>query len=534
MLEFSRPCLSRNHCLSNPDSPKLVNKLYTAIAAGFNAYTQDSATTTGVTNSQIQQRQGQWHRSNTHSGSIPPKPQPPRAPISVSAKTRSKLQQFQFQKTDHEEDSRQPLLAEENAVTEVDAVATLSESKEVNKVSSGLTLTNASAATPASRLAWQDLMGAEDAEKQHKDTSPEERLQWHIEQGQVVADTSPLVSRRRKKRARSSSPVSSPAVEKMRTPAVNVKKLKQAMDSPRADPAFDLWDRFSVGAPDSKNPLGATNPALAHLMISSSPRPSKDAVPTHSGSGLRRAISCGSHWPKRRRVEATTEAGPAREQGQTSKSSMVTALLETVNGEINRSDEMEEVEFGMESPSFKKRRSPTKPTASPAIAASRQSPEAHVTATEQVQSIGDEKTPSSDYGDDDFDDDTMWELDASLLSGQAETGSFTAVEHALATGSMQKPNNIKEDSYLDEFDDVDDDVLAAAAEDMLAEVTPSPSLKADPSTHTKAVHLDGGTDDPEDTYEDEFGGDFDFEAVELAATQSACQKASSLMPVRTV
>lgn len=490
------------------------------------------------TDSQLQQRQGQWQRCNTHPGSIASNPQPPKPPISVSAKTKSKLQQFQFQNADRAELSSLPHLEATAKVTEADGVSTENNSNQANKAWSDPTLTNASAVTPASRLAWQDLMGAEDAEKQSKDTSPEERLQWHIEQGQGAADTSPLVPRRRKKRARSSSPVSSPAIDKTRTPNMNVKRLKQATDLPRADPAVDLWDRFSVGAPDNKNPLGATNSALAHLMVSSSPRPSKDAVPTHTGSGLRRAISCGSHWPKRRRVESTAEIGPAKERGQTSKSSMVTALLETVNGEINKSDEIEEDSFGMESPSFKKRRLPTKLTASSANALSHKFLEASVTAAEtrpdQVQVKEDAKTPSSDYGDDDFDDDTMWELDASLLSGQAEAGSFTAVERALATGIVEKPDKKQEDSYQDEFDDLDDDLLAAAAEDMLAEVAPSPTLRVEPTRHTKTVHLDGGTADPGDTYEDDYGEDFDFEAVELAATQSVGQKASSLMPVRTV
>lgn len=382
-------------------------------------------------------------------------------------------------------------------------------------------------------------MGAEDADKQHKDTtSPDERLQWHIEDGQHAAHTSPLLPRRRKKRARSSSPISSPAVEKIRTPVVNVKKLKQATDLPRADPAVDLWDRFAVGAPDSKNPLGATNPALAHLMVSSSPRPSKDAVPLSSGNSLRRAISCGSHWPKRRRVESMAEAGPAEERAQTSKSSMVTALLETVNGEINKSDELEEAEIGMESPSFKRCRSPKKSPAFPILPTSQQLPQAGVIAAEtrleQMQSLQDAKTPNSDYGDDDFDDDDMWELDASLLSGQVEAGSLPAVERAAGTGSVKEPDKQQEGLDQDEFDDVDDDLLAAAAEDMMAEVNSSPNAKAKSSTNTKAVHLDGGTGDAEDTYEDDFGGDFDFEAVELAATQSVGQKTSSLMPVRTV
>lgn len=488
----------------------------------------DWAAVIGDTDYRSQQRQGQWQRSNTHSGSIGPLPHQPRPPISVSVKTKSKLQQFQFQRTVE--------VPTEN--TGADQLASKPDSSKESKASSDLTPTNASVETPASRLAWQDLMGAEDAEKQHKDASPDERLQWHIEQDQMAADTSPLVPRRGKKRARSSSPISSPAIEKMRTPPVNVKRLKQAMNSSRADPALDLWDRFAEGAPDSKNPLGATNPALAHLMMSSSPRPSKEAVTAHGEGALRRAISCGSHWPKRRRVESIAEADPAKDRGQTSKSSMVTALLETVNGEINKSNEMEKEQFGMESPSFKKRRSPMKLGTSPTPIVAQQFSGSSIKNAEikpeQARGLKKAETPPSDYGDDDFDDDTIWELDASLLSGQAEADSFTAVESALVTQDVRKAEQSQEDSYDDEFDDVDDDLLAAAAEDLLAEVPPLPDFKSGSTTTSKAVYLDGGTDDPEDTYEDDFGVDFNFEAAELAATQSVDKKVSSLMPVRTV
>lgn len=377
-------------------------------------------------------------------------------------------------------------------------------------------------------------MGVADPEKQDKDVSPDERLLWHNQQEELDAMISPIVPRRGKKRARSSSPLSSPAVEKLRTPAVNVKKLRQALKTTHADPALDLWDRFAVGGPDDKNPLGATNPALAHLMVSSSPRPPKDGMPSHTENGLRRAVSCGSHWPKRRRVEAISETRPVRDRGCTTKSSMVTALLETVNGEINKSDpdEMEEDSVVLESPSMKKRQSPRKPAA---LANCREWPQTLEPGVieAKAQDVEDAETPTSDYGDDEFDDNTLWELDDSLLSGQTEAGSFTAADKTLLVGNGEEPPKQVAFSDDDDFGDMDDDLLAAA-DDIIAEATPKPTPRTVPASAVKTARLDGGIDDSDDIYGDDFGGDFDFEAAELAATQSVGQTTSSLMPVRTV
>lgn len=377
-------------------------------------------------------------------------------------------------------------------------------------------------------------MGVADPDKQGEDTSPNERLLWHNEHDDFAAAISPLVPRRRKKRARSSSPVSSP----LRTPGVNARKLAKGIKSSRADPALDLWDRFAVGGPDSKNSLGATNPALAHLMVSSSPRPQKDGTPLHAEKGLRRAISCGSHWPKRRRVESALEYD-ASEKEDTTKSSMVTALLETVNGEINKTEDAEEDAPGMESPSIKKRRSPrkqraSKPAASPLFPQTKTVAAPTVNSTRSPETKG-VRTPTSDYGDDEFDDDTLLELDASLLSGQVATRSFSAAATTLVDVSEEGSNRqeTKQDTSLDdEFDDMDDEILAAA-EDLIAEVPPKRSPKSFPSPAPKTGHRDGGTED-EDLYGDDFGGDFDFEAAEVAATQSVGETASSLLRVRTV
>lgn len=380
-------------------------------------------------------------------------------------------------------------------------------------------------------------MGVAGPENPDNDTSPDERLLWHSNQDDMDTSISPLVPRRSKKRARSSSPLSSsPAVDKMRTPAVNVKKLKQALKSPRPDPALDLWDRFAVGGQDSKTPLGATNPAFAHLMVSSSPRPQKDASPGHAENGLRRAISCGTHWPKRRRVETVPDTGSGRGQGATTKSSMVTALLESVNDEINKPDEME-ANLSPGSPSIKKRRSSREPIVYP-----------HPVDPPNVCDAGSEseinsardanmdhtKEETSDYDDEGFDDGTLLELDASLLSGQVGADIFQTVENHVTTREVEQPKrNYFEDD--DEFDDDVDDDLLAAAEIMAVEAVGTTTDELGGASAMKATTShDGNKDDLDDAFGDDFGGDFDFEAAELAATQSVGPITSSLMPVRTI
>jgi DNA replication ATP-dependent helicase Dna2 len=403
------------------------------------------------------------------------------------------------------------------------------------------------AVTPVSRLAWQDLMGVGDGDKQEDETSPTERLLWHNDTDDMVDIISPLVPRRGKKRARSSSPLSSPAGEKTRTPVVNVKKLKKALKSEQADPALDLWDRFAVGgAADSKSPLGATNPALAHLMMSSSPRPQKEGSPNHAESSLRRAISCGSHWPKRRRVESASEFRAVKDAGADAKSMMVSALLETVNGEINKTERMGEIHPGGDSPSIKKKRTPQKQvshTPRPAISPRPSKPQSAAPSVLSPSRNGPSRngtkrgsrTPPSDYGDDDFDDDTLLDLDVSVLSGQTEARTFSGAAATVADTDAQDAVgkcSKQATSSDDEFDDMDDDLLAAA-EDIVGKADPTLTQQPAAPPPPNPIHHGGGTED-DDQFGDDFGGDFDFEAAELAATQTAGQADSSLLPVRTV
>jgi DNA replication ATP-dependent helicase Dna2 len=417
----------------------------------------------------------------------------------VSAKTKNKLQSFQFE-----------------APPDPDANNTAA--KRPPPPARG----NADkAVTPAGRTTWQDLLSKPDAPQEDENLSPGQRVLWRNDNdADHPVAMSPLLPRKGRKRARSSSPISSPA-SKHATPAVDVKKLAQVLRTPRADPALELWDRFSVPGANA-SPSGLTNPLLAQLMVSSSPRP-KDGGVLGTGRPLRKAISCGAHWPKRRKAErADSDVGdaPAAKSRPDSKLSMVSALLETVNGEIRKSKptQLDQTSPVRRSPRTKSpsaqgpvRQSPRRQPGSSPLA--KKSTGANVGSIIDITSDKASPDSFSDYGDDDFDDATLLELDANIL-GQGDDSTLVASSE----GSNQQARPLQK-AVDDEFNDFDDDVFDGA-EDLVAQVEAkhaSQSQFQGQQQHAKPANNWGGDDD---AYGDDFD-DADFDAVELAATQTA-------------
>lgn len=123
---------------------------------------------------------------------------------------------------------------------------------------------------------------------------------------------------------------------------------------------------------------------------------------------------------------------------------------------------------------------------------------------------------SSDYGDDDFDDETLLELDASFLG---QTDDRTLVVSAENSSQTAAPAPVQK-AVDDEFGDLDDDFFEGA-EDLVAQVeakhmSQTTTLQRQwQDTPAKAVEED-----------DEFGDldDIDFDEVELAATQAAASR----------
>lgn len=368
------------------------------------------------------------------------------------------------------------------------------------------------AVTPrVNRLSWKDFMEPDGDTEDDAKTSPNERIMW--DNRPSCNGITPVGPRNSKKRARSSSPISSPAFEN-KTPTVNVKKLAQALKSPHADPTLELWDRFSINKSDdtTSTTLGVTNPALAQLMVSSSPRPSNRMRVAGSGN-LRRAMSNGINAPKRRKIENLRSCSVAsdeqREMEAASKSSLVSALLENATSSFQeQSPEDRGSDQRMDlSPSPKKRRVSAPLSDTP--------------------SRGTNKPPIddvSDYGDDDFDDDTFMELEAKMAVGES---SATFQPRDPVTHAQQAVNAIK-DVPVEILDDSDDELL-----DELARNTKIPSAANVGDSPSKRPRQGGHVQQPQTAspdVDDEFGDldeDFDLEAVELAMTQSLQQASRS-------
>lgn len=505
----------------------------------------------------------QWQKSKSYSAAGPSAR--PRPLVPVSEETKNKLQRFQFQpprantqefpspertiNSEHDGDKGLDLTAIALDDSNKENHGGLAREDECSLPSGNLN----HAKTPIGRLAWQDLLGETRTPKKDEEASPTERIMWRNDRDKISSAIFPMISRHGRKRARSSSPISSPSNSKPTTPAVNVKKLTQALKTPHADPALELWDRFSLPGEDRGTPSGLTNPLLAQLMISSSPRPVKDGgTTTHGESSLRRAFSCGLHWPKRRKLDRSGQDSSVTFQGSPrgdSKSSMVSALLETVTGEINKSDDMEARSRAPTSPSpspqkkSQTRRGKGRARASPTTRSAASSP---VSLTEPNCSGGDGDSAgergsadkqSSDYGDDDFDDDTLFELDAGMVTLKDDDATLVSELVAAQNDIGDAAQESAKPATLDDgFDEVDDD-LFDVAEDMLVMGPQTASEATDQGSRHGGRTKYVAKQEEDDPYGDAFSGDFDFEAVELAATQQASRTRSSLpsLPhVRTV
>ncbi|KYK55055.1 DNA replication factor Dna2 [Drechmeria coniospora] len=348
--------------------------------------------------------------------------------------------------------------------------------------------------TPLTRLNWRDLMEPSGPVEEEADISPNDKILWDNKQDPAhIGTLSPMMARKRK-RARSSSPISSPSAGKPNTPAVNVEKLTRALKSPHADPTLELWDRYSLRPDNAASPMGNMNPTLAQLMVSSSPKSfSKDASLLKGEGALRRAVSCGLNWPKKRKIEksklGSQSSGEQRELEAASKSSLVTALLDTVNCTLHTGPE--EPQQRTESPS------PNRTTA---------------VSPHQPVACGLEPA-TSDYGDDDFDEDTFIELEATMHAGPVSPTTVKPAKLKSTESSERKPR------MVGEFDDVDDclfdnDELLVASQP--APLNASPAKTTMTSQRTKTI----APGSPSDEFGFDFDGDIDFDAVELAATQS--------------
>lgn len=415
--------------------------------------------------------------------------------------------------------------------------------------------------TPASRLALKDLIGMGDIRRAVQNISPDERIEWNHEKDMIPGSGSAVGIRRARKRARSSSPTGSPSAQA--SPQFNPKFETM---NPQVDPGSELWGRYSLNGSNAPTPQGPSIPALAHLMHTSSPQPSKEGVTPRSVSGFRRANSCGNQFPKRRRVGGC-EGDDVFTESATIGPSKLAVLIEKVQEGLTQPKEppmstasstsnsfhtpLDQPSAHVEDVKSVDHNPPEEPKAAPEPCLPRT--ELFKAKTEPIvtpQSAKIEKSGSSDYGE--FDDD---ELDDTLMEIFVEGAAPTHVPSNLpqravhqAQDRYKPPPQVKaaesfESGTLkaesDEFDDSDEDLFAADLENIASQFDTKTYGKS------KTILVGGagvsGQRKPlartKSESEDEFGDggldDLDFETAEATATQSIQQTANSLLPVRT-
>lgn len=452
------------------------------------------------------QQRSPWQRSHSHPNSL----QAPNSKnlIPISDVTKKKLDKFLYHGSKDES----------AAYDGIEGRGSGAASASHGDTPSNLKMTGHSG-TPVTRLNWSDLLEPCSQAEEDASVSPSEKLLWNNKQDpNAFATISPMMPRKGRKRARSSSPISSPSTDRIATPTVNVKKLAKALKLPHPDPTLELWDRYSLNGHGDKSAVaGVTNPILAQLMVSSSPRPSRNHAAQVEQGDLRRVASCGFNWAKRRRTEKSKSGSQSsvgqRELEAASKSSLVTALLDSVTSSIHDQSQDDDTEAGeMDSPSLKKRQIAPLDSNSPSRKSKGRLPSPTV----------------SDYGDDDDLDDDFLMLEETLQASQA-TQALASQKAAepVALAKEEKPE-VKKKPNVDEFDDFDDDDFDGA-DDLLADletktqepvkVTTPRAIKKSPAKKTPKKLMD-----LEDEFDDVFDGDVDFEAVEFAATQAVQQR----------
>lgn len=187
---------------------------------------------------------------------------------------------------------------------------------------------------------------------------------------------------------------------------------------------------------------------------------------------------------------------------------MVSALLDTVSGSMQDRSSPDNERQVPDSPSPSKRPTSARQDNSPS----------------RSKQSNFETEDASDYGDDDFDEDTFLELEATI----------TATQALKADKAPEIP--ISGTDASDEFGDLDDDVFEEAAN-----LVPALSQKNPQNDHKTIVPQQprsaapGANANIEEFDDEEFGDlddDLDFDAIELAATQSVNQSTQPKNPSR--
>ncbi|KAL9604493.1 MAG: hypothetical protein Q9219_000458 [cf. Caloplaca sp. 3 TL-2023] len=306
--------------------------------------------------------------------------------------------------------------------------------------------------TPAGRLPLAELIAAvDDNANQNLELTPVERVLWHHVPGssQFSSSEPASISKHNRKRARSSSPASSQNETSNhflgKKQSFDLQTLQKTLKTPQADPAGDLWTRYALktGAKRDGSPKGHEI-NFAELLRSSSPQTPDSHLKARGIGGLRRSISCANEWPtsaaKRRRLNHGGSQNQALNEHhavdnpENPKMSRVSLLVEQVQNALLRSgaETLKAQKSHNSSPSRGNDAEPELLLPSSArdenqdLSESGRSSSVEKGESETAEGDwprGPDKT--SEFGDDDFNDDELLEVVHASLAPETSLDSHT-------------------------------------------------------------------------------------------------------------
>ncbi|KAI9738683.1 MAG: Tripartite DNA replication factor [Cirrosporium novae-zelandiae] len=450
------------------------------------------------------------------------KPAIPAMPvIAASTQTKSKLKVFEFSGNPKQipketpplpavsEKENRPLSKQSQHKPSVDVSTSINTSENEEKA----TTRNDCPTTPSGRLPLQDLIGDNDNNitKEMDQIEPEEeKVSWsNSPQDCDMASSlaTPAMSGRRKKRARSSSPISS-----QNDSSSFIRRFQHSVKTPQNNRAADLLKRFAEDSCEKPTYGAGMTPAMEIL---------KSSPSSNSSRSLQRSVSCGNVWPisraKRRRVQepGIPDDTQNEDDHDQAKVSRLTFLVEKIEESLTAPLQKEEHMLFSSSSPLPGRGNPAayypgSPLQRPTAANALNEPiqilhlEPTINTTEHDQHIDPEKGPSldddnddSDFGGDDFDMDLLEatemiesavtandSIKPNIISGPAPEPAIHASYDTTNTNISRGPESNKKNDLQnampqspssDKFGDDDDDDFAAGLEDLAAQYDTQPT-----------------------------------------------------------
>ncbi|KAL8946118.1 MAG: hypothetical protein Q9222_007441 [Ikaeria aurantiellina] len=396
-------------------------------------------------------------------------------PIPASTASRSKLQAFQFHEGPDGVGSEKAVPPNPRTIEQEDKENSLALEDQSNMATSQTLLCPPRSSqssqhkecpqTPIGRVPLAELIAAvDDNANQNLNLTPVERVLWqHVPGSSQFEDSQDSsTSPRGQKRARSSSPPSSSQNEASnyfsKKESFNFQTLQDTLKTPQADPAGDLWARYSLMTGGLRDGSPTRNgAALAEILKSSSPQTPGSHLKIRS---LRRSISCANEWPtsaaKRRKLNTSSSQNQAQTKRpltgdhDNAKMSRVSVLVEQVQNELlnARAKPVKPRKTPDSSPSTAKN-AQSDQSRSPPLRGSSPHEDAEQSLLERISlDEGTSQTCAaqtqeaavddlgSDFEDDDFDNELVEAADASFLPAEEVDISSGCHPHDSALGNQ--------------------------------------------------------------------------------------------------